>query len=479
MTLTDFAPLVVSFFHIVAALAVTVDAVFRKRHVQSVIGWTGLAWMVPLGGAILYLCFGINRIHRAGIAIGLEKSWSKDGLRDIQPVPADAEIATCHATFAGLIRLSAQITRNPLVKGNRIGPLVDGDEAFPAMLAAIDGAQRSVTLLSYIFDNDDVGRMFLHALQRAMLRGVPVRVLIDGVGARYTRPDMVRELRKAGVRAEAFLPTRVPRLFRYANLRNHRKILVVDGQVGFTGGMNIRAGHLLGLRPAYPLSCLHFRVEGPVVADMQRAFAIDWAFATGEQLNGEAWFPLLAERGMIAARGIPDGPDGDLDNMLQILLGALSVAQHRVRIVTPYFVPDDVLLSALKVTALRGVVVDIILPLRSNIPVVDWATRPLLADLIDKGCRIYFSSPLFDHSKVFLVDGVWSLIGSTNWDARSLRLNFEYNLECYDRTLAAKLDALIDARLASAQRISAEELRRRPFFVRLRDGLARLLSPYL
>jgi cardiolipin synthase len=216
-----------------------------------------------------------------------------------------------------------------------------------------------------------------------------------------------------------------------------------------------------------------------VVDDLQRTFATDWAFAAGEQLRGPTWFAPTAPHGTVAARGIPDGPDHHLDNMLQVLLGALAVARSRVRIVTPYFLPDDVLLTAVKVTALRGVAVDVVLPVQTNIPVIDWAMRPQLADLIERGCRVHLTPPLFDHTKLMRVDDLWSLIGSTNWDARSLRLNFEYNLECYDADLARRLDALIDAKIATAHRPSAAEVHALPFAVRLRNGLARMLSPYL
>jgi cardiolipin synthase len=271
----------------------------------------------------------------------------------------------------------------------------------------------------------------------------------------------------------------VPRLFQYANLRMHRKILVVDGQVGFTGGMNIRAGHWLTRAPAHPVRCVHFRIDGPVVADMQRAFTDDWAFATGERLDGERWFAPVGRYGPVAARGVPDGPDADIDNILEILLGALSVATRRARIVTPYFLPDSEVLRALHVAALRGVDVEIVLPGRSNVPLMDWAMTPQLPELIEKGCRIYFASPPFDHSKLFVVDGNWSLIGSTNWDARSLRLNFEYNLECYDRGLAAAIDAIIDAKIAVSRPVVRDELLALPYAIRLRNGVARLFSPYL
>jgi len=347
------------------------------------------------------------------------------------------------------------------------------------MLAAIDAARASVTLVSYIFDNDAAGQAFLDALVRARGRGIETRVLIDDVGSRYTQPTMVRMLREAGVPVAAFLPTRVPRLYQYANLRMHRKILVVDGRIGFTGGMNIRAGHWLTRSPPHPVRCVHFRIDGPVVADMQRIFADDWAFTTGERLEGERWFAPPQRHGAVAARGVPDGPDGDIDNILEILLGALSVATRRARIVTPYFLPDSDVLRALHVAALRGVDVEIVLPERSNVPLMDWATAPQLSELLEKGCRIHRAPPPFDHSKLFVVDGTWSLIGSTNWDARSLRLNFEYNLECYDRDLATALDAIIDAKIAVARPLGPDELQDLSFAVRLRNGVARLFSPYL
>ena len=467
--------------HVAAALAVTVDAVLRKRQVSAVIGWIGVAWLAPGVGAVLYLVFGINRIQRGAAALGLREAWDGD-VRRIPEDHADAEVRVLlqrEPGLFGLERLCAQVTGNPLLAGNRVEPLEDGDVAFPAMLAAIDDATRSVTLASYIFDNDATGQAFLQSLRCAHERGVQVRVLIDGLGLRYSRPDMLRALRRAGVPAAAFLPTRNPFRSRYANLRNHRKIMVVDGAIGFTGGMNIRHGHWLGRQPSHPVRCLHFRVQGPVVADLQRTFAGDWAFASGEQLRGEAWFAPSAVHGPVLARGIPDGPDADIDNMRQVILGALAVARSHVRIVTPYFLPDEALTAALKVTALRGVAVDIVMPGRSNLRVMDWATRPQLVELIDSGCRVHLSRDPFDHTKLFLVDELWSLIGSTNWDARSLRLNFEYNLECYDHELMRRLDLLVAARFEGARSVAAAELRALPLGARLRNGLARLMSPYL
>jgi cardiolipin synthase A/B len=479
MTGAEWISLAASLLHMGAAVAVTIDAVMRKRHVPSVIGWVGLAWLAPLIGSALYFAFGINRIQRSAVAQAMKAVWESEGERRRQPPSVDSQIIAQHPQLAGLAKLGERITGRALSTGNEVRPLVDGDQAFPAMLEAIDAAAASVTLATYIFDDDEVGREFLRALLGAHRRGVEVRVLIDAVGARYSPVSMVRQLRRAGLNAASFLPTRAPWLAHYANLRLHRKILVVDGKLGFTGGMNIRSGHWLARHPRYPVRCLHFALVGPIVDDMQRAFATDWAFTTGEQLHGRPWFVLNTASGDVVARGVPDGPDHDLDNMLHILLGALAVARRRVRIVTPYFLPDGMLLGALKIAAMRGVAVDLILPARNNIRVMDWAMMPQLPDLIDKGCRVHLSPPPFDHTKLFRVDDFWSLIGSTNWDARSLRLNFEYNVECYDGALAGKVDALVEARIAAARRLTAGELRALPFAVRLRNGVARLLSPYL
>jgi len=477
----DLWPVLVSITYVAAATWVTVDAVLRKRHVPAIVGWVGLAWLAPVVGALAYYLLGVNRIRRSASALERKVLAGPPAAGPCAlPDPTrGAALEAMHAGFEGLAQLGGRLTGRPLLGGNRIEPLIDGDEAFPAMLAAIESAERSVTIVSYIFDNDFAGRSFRDALARARDRGVEVRVLIDDVGSRYTKPTMVSELRAAGVPAAAFLPTRVPRLFKYANLRNHRKIMVVDGRIGFTGGMNVRAGHWHARSPEAPVRCVHFRVDGPVVADLQDVFAADWAFVTGERLAGERWFAPAGECGPVLARGVPDGPDGDLDNIPHLILGALSVATQRARIVTPYFLPEDGLLRALQVAAMRGVAVDVVLPERSNVPLMGWAMTPQLPWLLEAGCRVYRSAAPFDHSKLFVVDGAWSLIGSTNWDARSLRLNFEYNLECYDRALAARLDAIIDAKIAEARPEDRARIEGRPLPVRLRDGLTRLLSPYL
>jgi cardiolipin synthase len=213
---------------------------------------------------------------------------------------------------------------------------------------------------------------------------------------------------------------------------------------------------------------------------MQQVFADDWYFATGELLpDNDTWYAPGESCGPVAARGVSDGPDSELGVMPTVLFGALAAATHRVSLITPYFLPDMRLRAALMVAALRGVRVDIVLPSRSNIPLMDWAMEPQLAELVEAGVRVWRSPPPFDHTKLFVIDGAWSLIGSTNWDARSLRLNFEYNIECYDTRLAGQLDQLMNEHLAVAAPVELAALRAAPLLFRLRNGVVRLLSPYL
>src|SRR5262249_25745614 len=246
----------------------------------------------------------------------------------------------------------------------------------------------------------------------------------------------------------------IPGRLHYSNLRNHRKILVVDGTLGFTGGMNIRHGQLCEPGDPHPIQDLHFRVEGPVVGQLAEIFAMDWEFATNERLEGPAWFPHLTPSGQSLCRGIPDGPDLDIDKIVLTILGAIGCARHSIDIVTPYFLPEQPLITALNVAAMRGVAVNILLPEFGNLRLVGWAATAELWQLLQRGCRIWLTPPPFDHTKLMIVDGAWSFIGSANWDPRSLRLNFEFNVECYDHDLASELAAIVHAKRAAARETS-------------------------
>ena len=378
-----------------------------------------------------------------------------------------------------LSRMTEKLTRQPLIQGNKVTPLVNGDQAFPRMLSCIAEAQHSITFCSYIFDNDSWGSRFKVALRDAKDRGVEVKVLIDGVGARYSFRPMTRRLRREGLDAAEFMRTILPWHFQYFNLRNHRKILVIDGSVGFTGGMNIRDGNCLADNPSHPVQDLHFQIEGPVVVELQRSFAQDWSFTTREILEGGKWYPHLITRGNGVARGISDGPDEDFDKLRMVILAALATAQESIRIVTPYFLPDAELVSALRIAALRGLEVEILLPASSNLRMVKWASDAGLEELLRQGCRIFLTRPPFDHSKIMVVDHSWVLLGSANWDSRSLALNFEFNMECYDFQLAEKVETIMQEKKSTALELTLEEVLSRNILVKLRNRFFRLFSPYL
>jgi cardiolipin synthase A/B len=469
-----------------AVLAVTVaasaHAILVKRDTRSTIGWVGLIWLSPVFGAIAYAVLGVNRIRSRATQLRAGQARITHVLEPAVAAPEhlDEAVGPAGAPLRSLATLVGNVTDRPLVQGNRIEPLDGGDEAYPLMLAAIDGATRSIALASYIFDNDPTGRIFAEALGRAVARGVEVRVLIDGIGSSYTFPPITGILASRGVKAARFLPTSVPFYFPYANLRNHRKIMVVDGRVGFTGGLNIRDGCWLAHDPPHPVRDIHFRLEGPVVAQLLEVFVEDWAFAAEETLDGPAWQPVLDPAGGMLARGIRFGPDDpDIGRIKLVLVGALAAAQRSVRIMTPYFLPDDAIFQALDVAALRGVRVDIVLPEENNLALVGWASDAMLWQALARDCNVWMSPPPFEHTKLMVVDSAWAMFGSGNWDERSMRLNFEFNVETYDRDLAAALDARIAGAMARSRQRTLAEMDARSLAVRLRDGIARLFSPYL
>jgi cardiolipin synthase len=468
---------------LVLALAVFAcgHAVLYKKDTRAAIAWVGFICLVPLIGSLLYFVFGVNRLRRRAILLRgqMERYRSETPQAECKPETLQEHLPPHSGHVNLLARMVGVVVGRPLLAGNQIEPLLNGDEAFPAMLEAIGAARKSISLQTYIFDLDDSGLAFAQALGDAVRRGVEARVLIDAAGIRYSWPSILHTLRQQGVKHARFLPSMAPWSVTTLNMRTHRKFLVVDGRVGFTGGMNIRAGNCIQKHPPQPVQDIQFRVCGPVVTNFQETFADDWLFTTKEELRGDAWFPELQESGNVLARGITDGPDEDFEKLRWTLLGALSVARHSVRIVTPYFLPDPAIISALNLAAMRGVKVEILLPSINNLPVVHWASRAMWWQVLEHGCRIWLTAPPFDHSKLMIVDGCWSLVGSANWDARSLRLNFEYNVECYDTTLAGRLEALIETKRSTAREVTMEEVDKRKLPVRLRDGVARLLAPYL
>ena len=463
---------------LLAGLVASSHAVIYKREPRSAALWAVIIWLVPAVGPVLYFLLGINRVQRRAAALrgGMVRYRTLP-----EPLPGEPAIPPSEAEqLRPLARLVGNVVGRPVLPGNLIEPLVNGDQAYPAMLATIESAQESLGLASYIFDGEGIGHDFVDALDRANRRGVEVRVLVDDVSARFSRHSAARLLRRAGVPVGIFNPTLVPSRLKAANLRNHRKILVVDGKVGFTGGMNVDRRYWNPAEPERAFHDLHFRVRGPVVEHLAEVFVDDWQFTTGEALRGTKWFPpLQACEGAAGARGIEAGPDETFDRVRWAIIGGLNAAQRSVRVLTPYFIPDAALIAALNAAAMRGVEVDIILPEHSDLPHVHWAAFGQLWQVLEHGCRVWLVPGPFDHSKLMVVDGAWTLLGSANWDVRSLRLNFEFNVECYDAGLGKKMDNLAWEKRIRARAVTLEEVNARSLPIKLRDGTARLFAPYL
>ena len=466
--LADHGPLLLTAVHLASAGTVTIHALFQKRDVPAAIGWIGLAWLSPFFGALLYFGFGINRVKRRARRL---RGGNEDGGAAVKP-------AIVPAGPTGSLQIAVDAITGSRTEAGTVASVLDcGDEAYPRMLAAIDGARSSVALSTFIFRTDELGLRFIDALVRAHRRGVVVRVLIDGFGGGFLFSRAFHRLRGQGVPAARYLHSVLPWKMPLLDLRLHKKILLVDGETAFLGGLNLGADNLLATRPRAPVRDIHFLIEGPVVQQVMASFQDDWSFSTGETLEGPLWFPADRRGGNAPARAISSGPDQSVDQLMLVLLSAIGAASSSLRIVTPYFLPDEQVLTALALAALRGVEVDIVIPAVNNHRLMGWAMQAHIRPLLKAGCHVWRSPPPFDHSKLATVDDAWCLIGSANWDARSLRLNFEITMEFYDRELTQRLNERIDRKRVDA--VTLAEIDARWPIVKIRDAAARLLMPYL
>ncbi|MBI1827499.1 MAG: cardiolipin synthase [Planctomycetes bacterium] len=453
-------------------------SIMFKRDPRSATIWLFMSFVFPIVGPWLYWAVGINRVQRRAVK-------RRGRYERITTLPDHAAIAPVSAADRGVIGhleslrlMTDRITRMPMLSGNHFEPLHNGERAYPAMLEAIDQARTTITLESYIFDQDEIGRRFRDAITRAAERGVDVHVLLDGIGAVGNYSKMGRRFMKSGAKIAGFFPIGLPFGRVRLNLRNHRKILVVDGRVAFTGGMNISKRHLLRTRSPHRVEDLHFRVTGPVVGEIQEAFIEDWLLATGEALTGEKYFPRLEPTGKALARGVISGPDEDFEIVHWTLLAAFAAAQKSVRICTPYFVPSPALIAAMNTASLRGVQVTILLPEFNDLPIMRWIADAYLEQLVEYGVKAYYRPGPFVHTKLAIVDDRWVWLGSANVDPRSFRLNFEFNVEVYDAALASHLAHWVDSLLPKSHEAQVA-FNRKPSFRRLRNGILKMFSPYL
>lgn len=460
---------------ILAAALAAGHALLHKRDPRSAWGWTATCLLFPLMGPLLYIMFGVNRVRTRGIMLRehfpfklYDENAKKPGFSAAAP-----------ESFARHAHISSAITGRKLVGGNQFEPLHNGDEAYPPMLQAINEAQKYIYLSTYIFDDDRVGNQFIDALEQAKDRGVLVRVLVDGYGELSSLALARRKLKRRGVDCAGFLPLSLvpPRLS--INLRCHHKILVVDGKVGFTGGLNISDRYITANTDNLNrVQDVHFRIHGPLVAQMEEIFLWTWGFASHEKVLPPQ--PRrIAHQGTVLARTAVDGPDEPMAKISVLMATAISQARRRVSIMTPYFLPPRELIGEMNTAALRGVDVSVILPAKTDNRIVHYATQNMLWELLQYGVRVFYQPPPFAHTKLFFVDHDYSLVGSSNLDPRSLRLNFEFCVEVYDKRFTTALVDRFDEVKSRSREVFLHDVDSRPLPAHLRDAFCWLFTPYL
>jgi len=453
----------------------------ENRDPTKTIIWLLILGALPVLGALLYVLFGrVVRKRRLSRHKQVRQEKTEEILMDrqVRPSAEDVDQAGGSPMNKKLARLLFNDADAPLTLNNRSEVLTNGQKTFRALFSALESAEDHIHLEYYIFHNDAIGGNILNLLMRKASEGVKVRVLVDGLG-NWSLTKRFGELKKVGVETAGFYPVRFPFLSRRLNLRNHRKIVVVDGRVGFLGGLNVGDEYLSRNKKIGFWRDTFLKLEGDSVNFLQTVFLNDWNVATHEDINGPLYYPQPLQLGSQLTQIAASGPDSDWGSMLQIFFVALTSAEKTIYIETPYFIPDEGSVMALKTAALSGLDVRIILQGVPDHKITYWASHSYVEELLESGVRIYRYTKGILHAKVLILDSEIGVVGSTNFDIRSFNLNFEISAFIYDSEFAQRLEQDFHQDLADSEELVLEEYKLRPLSNRIKESSARLFSPLL
>lgn len=450
----------------------------KKRHPSSTISWILTILLLPGLGGVLYLFFGINRVQRRS----LSKERSNQSLAPKLPQVIQNQLLSMEGYLLfnqNMMRLAKNIGHTVPTFGNHVELLTDTNRTLGLIKQAILNAKSSIHLEYYIWQPDRSGTLLRDLLIEKAKEGIEVRFLYDGLGSLNLRHHFFKPMLEAGIQVAPFLPGATFRERWSINLRNHRKIVIVDGNTAFTGGMNIGDEYLGQDAELGFWRDTHLKIEGPETLQLQQVFAEDWFFATGEALTLPQYYPHPEPTGNVTAQTLLSGPEKDADLFLSLMFAAINEARESILLTTSYFVPPESLTTALESAAQRGIHVKLLLSGKSANPSTIYAGRSYYDSLLDAGVEIFEYTKGILHSKTLEIDGCWSLVGTPNFDFRSLILNFEVGLAIYDRKFAQRLRESTENDILSATKITKVDWDKRGKITILKQNLCRLFAPVM
>ena len=462
--------------YVLTVLAVIVVVLSENRNPVKSMAWMLVLVLLPVVGLVIYLVFGRSLKGMSLI--------SRSHLRELRRMNDFPEPTTPAANLSDdsrqLISLANKLTEPHMFQGDDIRVFTTGEEKFESLLHDIEQAREYIHVQYFIIENDATGRRLIELLKRKAREGVRVRVLYDYVGSFYFKPRVLKDMRAAGIDVHPFLELTFTQFFLRVNWRNHRKIVVIDGTVGYVGGMNIADRYVRGTNTEAAWRDTHLRIEGESVAAMQYSFAIDWYFTTRELLTAPPkHFTVPTGNSDHLVQMMASGPTSRWNNISFVFLKAITLAKHTLYIQSPYFLPSDSLLKAMQTVALAGIDVRLIIPRRPDSVMLRLATGSYIKECLQSGIKIYFYEPTMMHAKVVIVDDEFVTTGSTNFDFRSFEHNFEFNALVYSKEFNRKMKDIFEADLAHCTRVSMGKWKQRPLMQKALESVVRLISPIL
>ena len=474
---------VLNVVYFITAVFISLSVILDNRNPAKTISWVIILFVLPFLGLVLYLFFGQN--YRK------EKIYSRKGLEDferIRSLSEDQMIELSTKEFMvndkiksklHIIKLLLNNSKALLTERNRVTVLNNGRNTFRSIFSELRKAKDHIHLEYYIIDDDKLGNELKDILIEKAREGVSIKLIYDDVGCWRLSKKYLRELKEAGVEHFPFMPVRFPFFANRINYRNHRKIVVVDGRVGFVGGLNIADRYLYGNKKIGPWRDTHLKIEGEAVNSLQVVFLIDWQFVSGKAITNKNYFPKSRIVCNQLVQITASGPDSDWASIMQAYFGAIATARDYIYISNPYFIPNESILTALKTASLSGVDVRIIIPGESDSYLTYYSTLSYVQELLEAGIKVFFYQKGFIHSKIILVDDIFSSVGTANLDIRSFDDNFEVNALVYDEEICQVLKKSFHDDLSYSREILIEEYRKRKLVRKLAESLARVFSPLL